>query len=585
MNSHLAPQQMLAYLDGELSRSEMRRIDGHLHSCWTCRSEVERLKADIATILDAQTESFSPSLPPPPRPWVSFDALLARSLPEQSPSPWVRMAVYMRLLLSPMRVFVSSAVVAALMIFGYSVFRSKPVSAMEVLRRVQAADTKRSVITKNQVILERIHIRKSTRGQNRPQLANVDTWKSRTTAYWNMHEGDAASVDLKAQYKAHDIPVDLPLSAASINSWGRAAGGTPIVSQQGSDMDVSFAGSSGGVEGSIERVSLIVQPQTWQVKQMTLQFPDASFEITEDDFSVVPTSTVPTELLAYLEPESVPLVAITPAIHSFAGAGPIHLPMVNLDKAALDVFATLHHLHADLGEPVTVIRSDRDVQVGVWQLSADRQNELRAVFAGTPGVQVELTPPHMPSKTAAVAKAAAPPPLSPDSLLHIEVDSTDDDRLFKYFGSADKEQEFTSQALATSTAILSHLYALRNLQSQFPADKEEVLAPEERTQLNALVQDHATAISANLDTLRTQLAPLDANFNVVPSTSSVNAVLANWQSGSLEALETARVIDHVLRALLTTSQTSAAPDVALPQIDQNLSRLRAELKNFAPAMH
>ncbi len=73
---------------------------------------------------------------------------------------------------------------------------------------------------------------------------------------------------------------------------------------------------------------------------------------------------------------------------------------------------------------------------------------------------------------------------------------------------------------------------------------------------------------------------MDANFKIPPCVSSVSPVATNWQSESLGALETARVIDHLLRALLTTSQAPAIPDSALPQIDQNLCRLRAEMKNL-----
>ena len=103
-----------------------------------------------------------------------------------------------------------------------------------------------------------------------------------------------------------------------------------------------------------------------KVKQMTLDLPDASFEVIEEDFSVVPVSSVPSELLAHLEPP-LPLSA-KPVVHPFSPA--------NLDRAELEVFATLHRLQADLGEPVTVTRSSRDVQVGVWRLPAQRQKEL-----------------------------------------------------------------------------------------------------------------------------------------------------------------------------------------------------------------
>ena len=100
MNDHLTLQQMLAFLDGELPRLETRKVEDHLHSCWTCRSAAERLKGDIGTILDALNERFSPALPPPPLPWPSFNTLLARSAPPP-PSMRSRITAYMSSLLRP----------------------------------------------------------------------------------------------------------------------------------------------------------------------------------------------------------------------------------------------------------------------------------------------------------------------------------------------------------------------------------------------------------------------------------------------------------------------------------------------------
>jgi len=575
---------MLSYIDGELSKAEARKAEVHLHSCWTCLTEVERLKTDIATILDAQKEQFTPALPPPSKPWASIESLIARAQPEQHVPLWTRLAVCLNRSLTPARFVVVSCVLAAVAVLAYSIFRARTVSAKEVLQRIQAADTQRSRITKDQVIRERVHVRRTIHGQNHPDVASVDTWKSHRATYWNVAPSATPAADLEAEYKAHNIPVDLPLSSASVDSWRSAAGGDATVSRQGPDMDVSFAGSSSRASGTIERVSLVVQPETWHVKQMTLDFADESFEVTEDDFSVMPTREVPADLLAYLELPPLPEDVTSPrSIHRLAigATGSIHLPMVNLDAAEVSVFTTLHSLKADLGEPITVTRSNRAVQVGIWQLPAERQDELRAALADQPGVQVLVTPPRVPLANNLAMQPAASPTIS-GAPLHIDVESGgDDERLLRFFGSSDREQDFTDEALATSTAILSHLYALRNLQAQFPVDRALSLAPEEQSRLQALVQDHATAISTNLDALARQLGPVDANFNVTPCVSSISPVAVTWQSGSQEALETGRVVDHLLRALFTTSQAPAVPDSALPQIDQNLCRLRAEVKNLA----
>lgn len=584
MNNHLTPQQMLSYIDGELSRPEERKAEAHLHSCWTCLTELERLKTDIATILDAQKEQFAPALPPPPKPWASIENLIARGQSEQPVSMWSRLAAYLNTSLTPARLVVVSCLVTALAVFAYSIFRTRGVSAGEVLQRIQIADTQRSTITKGEVIRERVHIRKTVHGQDHPQVVNIDTWKSHSATYWNVAQSADPAADLEARYKSHNIPVDLPLSSASIVSWRKAVGGEATVSRNGSNLNLSFAGSQDEGSGAVEQLSFLVQPKTWQVTQMTLDFADESFEVTEDDYAVMPTSEVPADLLAYLEPPPLPqFTATLPALHPLTGGvkSSLHLPMVNLDKAELDVFTELHGLKADLGEPVTVTRTNQAVQVGVWQLPPERQNELRAALAGQPGVQVLVAAPRARLSDRLSARSTASPATG-GAPLHIDVESGgDDQRLLKFFGNEEREQDFTNEAIATSTAILSHLYALRNLQAQFPVDRTLSLAPDENARLHALVQDHATAISTDLDALARRLAPVDANFNVSPCISSVSPVAANWQSESLGALETARVVDHLLRALFTTNQAPAVPDTALPQIDQNLCRLRAEVRNLS----
>jgi len=582
MNDHLSPQEILAYIDGELSKTETQRAEKHLHSCWTCLTDVERLKADIATILDAHSESFAPALPRPPHPWPSFQSVLARRLPEKPTPLRVRIAVYLNSL-TLARPFLIAGAVGVLLVGGYVLFHAKAVSAKEVLRRMQVADAQRSAITKDQVIRERVHIRRTSRSRAQAESVSLDTWKSPTAAYWDIAKGDSAAADLKAEYQAHAIPAGLPLSAAAVDSLGKAAGGSPTISHRGSDVDVNFSGTKSSAPDSVERVSLIVQPDTWQVKQMTLDFPDESFEVTEDDYSVMPASEAPADVLAYLEPAIPPAALPPPALPraSSAALGAIHLPMVNLDKAELKVFATLHSLGADLGEPVTVAHSDRGIEVGIWEEPLQRRNELEAALADQPGVQLQTTVPRVPQRNAVDAQTAIPSPAANGTPLQIEAGSSDDDqRLLKFFGSADKEEGFTNQALATSTAILSHLFALRNLQAQFPVERSQLLAPEEQAQLRSLLQDHTTAISTGLNSLGEQLAPLDATFHLGPCIPVAPPAIANWQEGSLEALETAQETDGLLRAMLTTTEAPAAPDSALPQISQNLCRLRLELTNL-----
>lgn len=576
MNSHLSHREMLAYVDGELSRRERRRVNKHLHSCWTCLAEMERLKGDIATLLEAQKEVFAPALPPPLRPWPGFDALLERKHELNPPSWWFHCSTAIRAFLSSTRTAAASIAALLLVLYGYSSFHTKTVAAKEVLQKVEVADTQRSAITRDQVIRERVHIRKTMRRQTPSKPESIDTWKSRTNAYWDIGLSDSVAADLKARYQSLNIPADLPLSAASMNLWGMAAGGNPTTSKEGPNVNLTFAKPNRQEAETVERVTFLIEPQSWHVKQMTLDFSDVSFEVTEDDYTVLPTSEIPSNLLAYLQP---PVSEEATAKHvSGSETSFTHEPMVDLNRVALDVLATLHSLKADLGEPVTVTRSRRSVVVGLWQLPAERQNEIHAALSGKEGVTLELKAPRVSVRKRSVVSEQVVSGNSGTALQIVPQADGEDQRLVKYFGSSQKQQEFTNEALQTSTTILSHLYALKNLQVQFPSGKS--LSPEQQSQLYFLVQDHLASVLVNLDTLTNQLAPLDRNFGISSKAPVAGPAEATWQSGSLDMLGRARVIDHLLRALLTTSQLLVSPQEALPKIDENLSMLRAELSSF-----
>jgi hypothetical protein len=47
----------------------------------------------------------------------------------------------------------------------------------------------------------------------------------------------------------------------------------------------------------------------------------------------------------------------------------------------------------------------------------------------------------------------------------------------------------------------------------------------------------------------------------------------NWQSASTSSLDSARSVDHILRSLLTTSDTPMSVDEALPKLQQRVQEL------------
>ncbi len=576
MANHLLHQELLAYLDGELSKRQMAKAAKHLQSCWSCRVELRRLENDLVTLLDAQNEVLS-SLPQPACPWSAFDVLLARSLPGKPSRLRISLAAQFIPYLRFAGLACALICLIVLLVFSYSIFRSDPVSAKEVLRQVGVADATRTSFARDQVLRQEIHVHRRTR-DGEVQRDEVEVWKSDAATYWNTSDKNSAAAGLEAEYALNKVPMDLPLSAIALADWARVLGSSPMVSWQGDDLSLTIIAADSTTTNSIERASWIIQPRTWQLEEMTLDFSDASFEVTESGLSRLPVSIVPVNLLVHLGlpiPQTLPRTIAShpakPVLHS--ALSPIHLQGWNPDTAELDVLTTLHRLHADLGEPVTVSRSNNSILVDVWELPEPRQREISVAMQDQPGVRVETQAPmDLMIPTGKYAQHLINP------TLRIAADSTGgDQRLIKFLGGNEKEEAYAREALATSTAILSHLYTIHNLAQRFPAEREDRLSPTARAQLMILVDDHAAEATKEFAALKTQLEPLDTAFNIDPTELPAGLTPSDWQSESVDALNAAKTVDHWLRCLLATGETPVSADQALPQIQQILPRLTARL--------
>ncbi len=90
--SHIAPEQLSAYLDGEVTAEERVLIEAHLQTCEVCRADVESLRWTVGLVRTLPSVEV-------PHPFYVREADLAPK-PQPAPErlPWARLAGLFRVL-------------------------------------------------------------------------------------------------------------------------------------------------------------------------------------------------------------------------------------------------------------------------------------------------------------------------------------------------------------------------------------------------------------------------------------------------------------------------------------------------------
>lgn len=561
MTDHLTRERLLRYMDGELSLSAIASAAEHLQSCWSCRVELGRLEEDIATIIDAHNKVFLPALPDPPKPWSPIEPKLnACKQSSWSSFFWALIAPIAEASRRPLLRYATAALVV-LLIISLMLSPLSPVSAKEVLRQVEMADARRLLITPHQAIRQRVRIRMFDRHAFGTKTSTLESWKTGNASYWNPGN-DAVNSELLDRYKTNGISASLPLSFMAIESWKNLAGSAPVASREGDGaLNIVLVSSASARARGLEGVSFRVQPRDWSVSELKLSFSDAIFDITEESLAVVDKAQVPREMLATLEPPEpsvrIPILASAP--HSIQ-----HRVVVpNLDDLEVRVRYGLHSIGADMGESIEVTRGAGQVVVDAWPVPPSRKAELAQVLGDKPGVRLDFLPPDDPTASKVMVILPGRSSLQPP----------EDQRLARFFGSPEVEENYTRSVLETRKVLLAHLYALQTLANRWPPEAEAQLSTPAREQLSGMVQDHSAGARAALLDLHSALDPLLEHFGYTAAPAIPANETMRWQNSAVAALESARSTERTLLSLLTTSDTPAYVDDALPKLQLELQEL------------
>ncbi len=564
MTSHLQQETLLLHMDGELSKSGQREAAEHLQSCWSCQVEFDRLGQDIAIILDAQNELFGPSLPSPPKPWPRLEPRLEAARTRSLPF-WKRPLPFAAWKFKVPVVYIATAF--SLLFVGFLIWAPlTAVSAKEVLKRAMASDAARQSFTSKQVLRQRVRVKKTSRASVGERTAGLVSWKSARSTYWDLGI-DPVSADLFERYKSIGLQSALPLSASAMDSWVKQAHAEPTATAEGSDIVVQVASNAEGQASGLEQVRFQVQKRDWHMDQMTLSFADATFQISEEDSSVLDSQDVPRAILAVLQPATIGAPVIGAPRSGTAKGTP-----ANLDDLEMSVRYELHRIGADLGEGIEITpRPPDQLAVNLASASPRTKEQVAALFGTIPGIKLEFQAPPTTTNSTVIPRADQP-------------QQAPDDRLAQYFGGVAVEENYTRSVLQTTTDVLAHWYALRELAVRWPSEKDGQLSEDAKAKLTVMLRDHTNQLQTETSGLKKDLEVLLKDLSQPASNQTAIVSGANWQHSSSSGLEAALRVDRVLRSLLTTSDAPMSLDEALPKLHQSAIDLELAIGELKGAL-
>jgi anti-sigma factor RsiW len=165
---HIEDEDLLAYLDGELSGEAQQETSQHLERCWDCRTRLAATQSQIESFMQIR-RSVSPDTVEPPEPAIArFKERLARHAAARStaaalPRPVAfarRLRSLAGLVPSPSRQAVAVLAMAVLVIVAFVAWFNAPLSADAVLAKAEVQDIgnarRSTVVVKNVIQIEQV---------------------------------------------------------------------------------------------------------------------------------------------------------------------------------------------------------------------------------------------------------------------------------------------------------------------------------------------------------------------------------------------------------------------------------------------
>jgi hypothetical protein len=542
---HLEDDDLVSYLDGELSREEQEQARLHLESCWGCRSLLNVAQSSIENFMRLRQETLLPGDLPPSGPAID---VFRRRLAEHNASAQgqarfsldfarVRLALsrftqslqFERLAFtdSPFAIRAAVFLFAGVIIAALAIYSNRvtTVSASELLQRASDAQAASLRSMAEPVVHQKLQVRR--RALRNEVSVGWEVWtdmkNSRSRQFVTEGESGAGVVhDLAQVLQANHMDPQRPLSAASYGLWRNALAEkqeeiTRTKLLGGFDALTLRTTAVGSVNaGQITEAVLVVRVADWRPIEQRLSIKAEGggviYELTETASEVVSLAHVNPSIFAEPFASTSSSQPETPnsKLETRNSKPEIVTPApVATAELEVEVLRLLNQAGADLGEQVSAKRhSDGLLRVeGIVETEARKAEILSALapVRNDTAVRVDI-------KTVAEALAEKrrqgrdAPRSATEQKVEIESGAVAAEaELRSYFKSDEEARQFAARMVSRSQRAMRHLYALRRLSNQFSAEELRALESEARAKWLSLIRSHARAYLQEASGLRREL--------------------------------------------------------------------------------
>ena len=521
---------LLRCLDGELPARKARQVRLHLEACWQCRSELESIEAAIGDCVRYRKHFLAEGVPPAPAQWkpLDFETVDAELACESLMARFGRW-------ISPSRntslrwALVAAAALALVFVAIQKLSETPRVEAAALLKKAVAVSEGRPHMTK------RLRITTSRRQMTRVVYG---------TGVPPADEAEISALFQSAHYDWTD-----PLSARAYSDWrARLDRWQDRVETPDKDSYIIKTTTS---EGELTSAVLKLRATDFEAIQGRFEFRNREWvEMTE----LVDQQTLPASTFAGTaggmarQPDMPPVPPHAPEALGTAEPSPL--------SEQLQVFAALHQVGADLGDPIDVNRQGRDVVVSGTGVPHQHQQQLHTLLDRLPHVVVRFNDPSLPASNPPAQEPATRDAAGPEEPKYPA-------RLEARLGGRPQFERFSGQILDWTDSAMTRVYALHRLAQQFPPDAEAEMRPEERRTLRSLGSEHAAALAKELQKIARTVNPVLAGPGADPGPATPSAS-NSWQLATGDLFATGRRVETLLAEVLGVSSGAAAnsPDSA-----------------------